>query len=114
MYSFFFFQAEDGIRDDLVTGVQTCALPISRQSLIREFAMSVRRLKELKVGAGGGSTEKPLRIEKPLVLMFEEDGQTICHIHPTEGYDQRQYGLLICDLVRHLAGAFDVAEDRKS
>src|ERR671922_1471689 len=24
----FFFQAEDGIRDDLVTGVQTCALPI--------------------------------------------------------------------------------------
>src|SRR6266536_4767898 len=26
---FFFFQAEDGIRDPLVTGVQTCALPIS-------------------------------------------------------------------------------------
>src|SRR5206468_6897157 len=31
---FFFFQAEDGIRDLIVTGVQTCALPISacRQS----------------------------------------------------------------------------------
>src|SRR5438552_11380071 len=29
MLIFFFFQAEDGIRDDLVTGVQTCALPIS-------------------------------------------------------------------------------------
>src|SRR5687767_15535139 len=27
---YFFFQAEDGIRDKLVTGVQTCALPISR------------------------------------------------------------------------------------
>src|SRR5256885_3898914 len=27
--SFFFFQAEDGIRDYKVTGVQTCALPIS-------------------------------------------------------------------------------------
>src|SRR5690606_40836682 len=27
-YSFFFFQAEDGIRDFHVTGVQTCALPI--------------------------------------------------------------------------------------
>src|SRR5260364_450879 len=26
--TFFFFQAEDGIRGDLVTGVQTCALPI--------------------------------------------------------------------------------------
>src|SRR5687767_12628014 len=27
-FCFFFFQAEDGIRDKLVTGVQTCALPI--------------------------------------------------------------------------------------
>src|SRR5437763_17007386 len=29
--SYFFFQAEDGIRDTSVTGVQTCALPIYRQ-----------------------------------------------------------------------------------
>src|SRR2546422_10380501 len=29
---FFFFQAEDGIRDVAVTGVQTCALPICRES----------------------------------------------------------------------------------
>src|SRR2546422_4190088 len=29
MRCFFFFQAEDGIRDVAVTGVQTCALPIS-------------------------------------------------------------------------------------
>src|SRR6266404_8142613 len=28
VFLFFFFQAEDGIRDKLVTGVQTCALPI--------------------------------------------------------------------------------------
>src|SRR5260370_21702742 len=28
-FFFFFFQAEDGIRDSSVTGVQTCALPIS-------------------------------------------------------------------------------------
>src|SRR5207302_3007121 len=28
VFSFFFFQAEDGIRDFHVTGVQTCALPI--------------------------------------------------------------------------------------
>src|SRR5215467_13248152 len=32
---FFFFQAEDGIRDYKVTGVQTCALPISGSSGIR-------------------------------------------------------------------------------
>src|SRR5258708_23732662 len=31
----FFFQAEDGIRDDLVTGVQTCALPISSEALAK-------------------------------------------------------------------------------
>src|SRR5207248_3622086 len=31
-YLFFFFQAEDGIRDRTVTGVQTCALPISAMS----------------------------------------------------------------------------------
>src|SRR5205823_12781594 len=30
---FFFFQAEDGIRDKLVTGVQTCALPILSMAL---------------------------------------------------------------------------------
>src|SRR2546422_2930531 len=29
VFHFFFFQAEDGIRDVAVTGVQTCALPIS-------------------------------------------------------------------------------------
>src|SRR5260370_23589151 len=29
VFFFFFFQAEDGIRDSSVTGVQTCALPIS-------------------------------------------------------------------------------------
>src|SRR5262249_56327440 len=41
---FFFFQAEDGIRDWSVTGVQTCALPISpRQSRICGGAWRVGR-----------------------------------------------------------------------
>src|SRR5690348_17403418 len=31
LHLFFFFQAEDGIRDGRVTGVQTCALPIWRR-----------------------------------------------------------------------------------
>src|SRR5258706_5980289 len=40
MYSsfFFFFQAEDGIRDWSVTGVQTCALPISWWPVIEDTA----------------------------------------------------------------------------
>src|SRR3989441_2763962 len=32
-FFFFFFQAEDGIRDKLVTGVQTCALPILKKNI---------------------------------------------------------------------------------
>src|SRR2546425_5094666 len=36
---YFFFQAEDGIRDKLVTGVQTCALPILADTvLLKELA----------------------------------------------------------------------------
>src|SRR6266481_9378231 len=34
---FFFFQAEDGIRDGTVTGVQTCALPIFWPALGHQF-----------------------------------------------------------------------------
>src|SRR5207245_8607403 len=34
-FVFFFFQAEDGIRDATVTGVQTCALPILEPPLCR-------------------------------------------------------------------------------
>src|SRR5690625_362166 len=34
IFNFLFFQAEDGIRDGHVTGVQTCALPISAQDQI--------------------------------------------------------------------------------
>src|SRR5699024_11357196 len=42
-YVYFFFQAEDGIRDRNVTGVQTCALPISFIS--RTFPTVVRSVK---------------------------------------------------------------------
>src|SRR6266481_8863087 len=35
IFFFFFFQAEDGIRDGTVTGVQTCALPISLRGALR-------------------------------------------------------------------------------
>src|SRR2546430_8567976 len=42
---FFFFQAEDGIRDLTVTGVQTCALPIYEASggADREVALALMR-----------------------------------------------------------------------
>src|SRR5258706_4637981 len=47
---FFFFQAEDGIRDWSVTGVQTCALPISR--LLDDPAPRVREAGAYALGVG--------------------------------------------------------------
>src|SRR5258708_29242890 len=47
-FFFFFFQAEDGIRDDLVTGVQTCALPISR-IVTMDFGMCLIRVGDEQV-----------------------------------------------------------------
>src|SRR3989475_2525317 len=41
-FVFFFFQAEDGIRDLTVTGVQTCALPISPKRHIDGFVSQNR------------------------------------------------------------------------
>ena len=40
----FFFQAEDGIRDVAVTGVQTCALPISMNIYDNAFSLVVSRV----------------------------------------------------------------------
>src|SRR5438876_12215130 len=42
---FFFFQAEDGIRDGRVTGVQTCALPIFKVEAVNLVARDFRVLK---------------------------------------------------------------------
>src|SRR5439155_8667567 len=39
-FFFFFFQAEDGIRDGHVTGVQTCALPISVDNQVPYYVYS--------------------------------------------------------------------------
>src|SRR5687767_15292902 len=53
IFFFFFFQAEDGIRDKLVTGVQTCALPIS-QTEGKLLAARLQHLVKLVVVGGEG------------------------------------------------------------
>src|SRR6266404_7647699 len=57
----FFFQAEDGIRDKLVTGVQTCALPISRR--LRRGGRDRPPVPDRRVSArgAGGACPGPLR-----------------------------------------------------
>src|SRR5688500_20229922 len=71
LFFFFFFQAEDGIRDYKVTGVQTCALPILshlRASDLRDLARSKNVPSSLRTAAqqrvqqkekkGGGRSEE--------------------------------------------------------
>src|SRR5438270_12261477 len=60
----FFFQAEDGIRDLTVTGVQTCALPISRQGrgdlalVVPAYSVSQREQPAFVAAAGVRSEER--------------------------------------------------------
>src|SRR6478609_10094018 len=53
----FFFQAEDGIRDKLVTGVQTCALPIYLQAGQLDPGLA-RRIQECEQEARGDGREE--------------------------------------------------------
>src|SRR6266540_6132720 len=62
---FFFFQAEDGIRDRDVTGVQTCALPISFCSA--DSAAAGTRAVATHI-AGAPSSEPGERTTKKLVV----------------------------------------------
>src|SRR5699024_2489663 len=65
---FFFFQAEDGIRDRNVTGVQTCALPISHLDAVPpgeggvvRFAAPVVATPRCFLGASeGGADHEPV------------------------------------------------------
>src|SRR5947208_10638901 len=67
---FFFFQAEDGIRDDLVTGVQTCALPIFAEGTVgsrwvgrlRIFRYEVRRWRNGVIPDVAEAVESPQRL----------------------------------------------------
>src|SRR5687768_18189259 len=83
IYYFFFFQAEDGIRDVAVTGVQTCALPISIQkawSTALNFLTKGQRLKSteiiaddlFQIGAGSALSQ---RLSKPVMELIESGQQ---------------------------------------
>ena len=50
-------------------------------------------------------------ITQPLVIMFEQEGMIVCHLYPRKDDTHEGYGLIIADLVRHVARAFKVDED---
>src|SRR5256885_7585873 len=54
LFFFFFFQAEDGIRDYKVTGVQTCALPISWGDAVADLPEWAQGLSVIVLGIIGG------------------------------------------------------------
>src|SRR5699024_3120477 len=58
----FFFQAEDGIRDRNVTGVQTCALPICAICVNHEGCKErpLKGVSQILEGAGAGLKTRPL------------------------------------------------------
>src|SRR3712207_7904109 len=55
---FFFFQAEDGIRDIGVTGVQTCALPISLARYCTALADRLDDDREISLAAVAGTLRR--------------------------------------------------------
>src|SRR5438094_7479162 len=66
-FFFFFFQAEDGIRDRTVTGVQTCALPISPNTQgmgakIHVYGGPVTQSQEVICGGRYMSGDDPMRV----------------------------------------------------
>src|SRR5207302_6910038 len=70
---FFFFQAEDGIRDFHVTGVQTCALPISARCEWKAFPAACLDCRPREDAGNGGRSwwPKPRRVrlkELPIPL----------------------------------------------
>src|SRR5256885_5518941 len=63
---FFFFQAEDGIRDYKVTGVQTCALPISPGALDGAHQLrDPRRLEQVVSRAAPEAIDRAFGIAVP-------------------------------------------------
>src|SRR5699024_4566629 len=68
----FFFQAEDGIRDRNVTGVQTCALPIYQIALEAESDGPARAQRESWVSLTNGWTIAPAGLDKWSILCSAE------------------------------------------
>src|SRR5438552_14566138 len=78
----FFFQAEDGIRDDLETGVQTCALPIYDGT--NRLAM----MAELRHGL---SHDEVKVMYQPIVAM---DSQRVLRVEALARWRHRERGLV--------------------
>src|SRR5256885_4469528 len=76
--SSFFFQAEDGIRDYKVTGVQTCALPILEMAIDRNAIGQAERAVQKDLPRGG--VEQIVAADDVgdvLLRVIDDDGELI-------------------------------------
>src|SRR5690625_3094359 len=91
MIKHFFFQAEDGIRDGHVTGVQTCALPIldvdyqANLNLLEEAKRNgVKKFVYVSVFQGQQLTQLEIcKAKEKFVAALTQSGMTYCVIRPT-------------------------------
>src|SRR5207237_1885985 len=106
---FFFFQAEDGIRDSSVTGVQTCALPISRPHGRLLVGPRVAHLLDLRLVRLGGSADHLMTTEAGLHRRdprLARDGHRIVTRSEERrvGKEYRLGGWWVCGRKRRLRG----------
>src|SRR2546421_3121626 len=84
-FSFFFFQAEDGIRDLIVTGVQTCALPICRTMAPASVAilpsapttLTVPVIEPFPASDSGVRAMSPLVVAPAWIVTVNEDRKSV-------------------------------------
>src|SRR5690606_16162021 len=114
---FFFFQAEDGIRDFHVTGVQTCALPICLQLLL-EFSHDLPELPERYI-AHPELLEPVPECQSPIFLITEVEGtgrEAIAHLFfsaPEEAPTTRGFASILAEALdgRTVGEVLDTPEE---
>lgn len=60
-------------------------------------------------------TDTPMIVERPYIIMFEsqtaEGSSVLCHLFPPKDYTYKHYGLLIADLIGHVAAHYQVSKE---
>src|SRR3989440_4288977 len=84
---FFFFQAEDGIRDLIVTGVQTCALPISGSSRDKHATLKV-----ITTGTRGRAAQAPDEHSSVIHMRIPRQHSCSHHILDQDRSEERRVG----------------------
>src|SRR6266496_4929884 len=81
IFFFFFFQAEDGIRDLYVTGVQTCALPISPTWChMHEYGTTLEQWAQVAVSTRAWAALHPKAMYRdPLTIAEVLNSRPICY-----------------------------------